>query len=131
MNDKKMKKVLIIEDDLSILSAYIEGLTMEGFDVFGAVTGKIGLGKIEEENPDIILLDLILPDMSGEEVLQEMGKQGLIEKFPVIVCSNRAGNANITNCINSLGARDYLIKSESSLEEVVKRINRVLSNSSS
>lgn len=124
-----MKKVLIIEDDLLILQAYIDGLKAQDFDAVGALSGAEGLKMIEENIPDVIILDLMLPDFSGEEILKIMGEKGLLEKIPVIVSSNRAGTENINNCINKLGAKDYLIKSDCSLEEVVRRINRVLAKS--
>jgi len=119
MNNKKT--ILVIEDEKGLLSALHERLS-EDFEVVTAVTGEEGLASIKVKKPDLILLDLMLPGMSGEQVLKELKETSATREIPVIVLSAKGDDATVVNCLNSLGATDYLVKSHFSLEEVVKKI---------
>jgi DNA-binding response OmpR family regulator len=121
---KKIKKILIIEDEELILRALTEGLKRRNYEICTAINGKIGLKKINQENPDLILLDLMLPLMSGQEVLQKMNDIKIIDKIPVIVLTNVSDGATLKECMN-LGAKEYIIKSNFSfndMEEIFKKI---------
>lgn len=121
----KTKTILVIEDEPGLLSALEERL-QEGFSVVTARTGEEGLDAIKAKKPDLVLLDLMLPEMSGEQVLKTMKEHGLTKDIPVIILSAKGDDATVVNCLNTLGATDYLVKSHFSLEEVVKKIEKNL-----
>lgn len=115
-------KILIIEDDKFLLKLYSEELTREGFEVSKASTGEEGLSKVEAEEPDLVILDLILPSKNGFEVLSEIKMDSEAEDIPVIILSNLGEEEDIERGLE-LGAEDYLVKTEfsmSKLPEVVK-----------
>lgn len=119
----KTKTILVIEDEPGLLSA-IEERLREEYLVVTARTGEEGLESIKVKKPDLVLLDLMLPKMSGEQVLKEMKERGATKDIPVIILSAKGDDATVINCLNSLGATDYLVKAHFSLEEVVKKIGK-------
>jgi DNA-binding response OmpR family regulator len=120
------KKVLIIEDEKSLAKALEIKIKEQGHEVIIAIDGKDGLKLVKKENPDLIILDLILPKMPGEQILKEMNEDGSIDKIPVLVVSNKADSANAQNCLKIWKAKDYLIKSDNSLEEIIIKVNKLL-----
>lgn len=98
-----MKKIAIIDDDVSISDMLAELLTREGYQVQRAYSGTEALLLLAGEKPDLILLDLMLPGLSGEEVLSQ------IEQVPVIVVSAKADTQDKVNLLLS-GAADYITK---------------------
>lgn len=98
-----MKKIAIIDDDVSISDMLAELLTREGYQVQRAYSGTEALLLLAGEKPDLILLDLMLPGLSGEEVLSQ------IEQVPVIVVSAKADTLDKVNLLLS-GAADYITK---------------------
>ena len=121
----KLKTILVIEDDTVLMAALGERLR-EDYLVVSARTGEEGLASIKVKKPDLVLLDLMLPEMSGEQVLKEMKEQSSTRDIPVIVLSAKGDDATVINCLNCLGATDYLVKSHFSLDEVAKKIERNL-----
>ncbi len=120
------KKILIIEDDEHIARVYAIKLGKEGVTLFTARDGEDGLGKIQSEIPDIVLLDLMLPIKDGFWVLEEKAKlSASIKKIPVIVLSN-LGQAEDINHARSLGAVDYIIKAGTSIQAVVDLVKEHL-----
>ena len=119
------KKILIIEDEELILKALSEGFERRGFEVSKAADGKKGLELIENEKPDLILLDLLLPIMNGQEVLEKMKEKGLLKKIPVIILTNMSDGATLKKCIK-MGAREYIIKVNFSFEDMERIIKEVL-----
>ncbi len=119
------KKILIIEDEELILKALSEGFNRRGFDIVKAEDGKRGLDLVESEQPDLVLLDLILPVMSGQELLEQMKQKGLVEKIPVIILTNVSDGVTLKKCM-SLGAKDYVIKANFSFEDMERAIKKVL-----
>jgi len=120
------KKVLVIEDDNILQRAMDIALSDAGFEVSQAFDGETGLSKAKTEKPDVILLDLMLPKIPGEQVLKEMNESGLIEKIPVVVFSVKGDEASIKNCLDIWGAKDFLTKSSYTVEEVVDKIRKVI-----
>ncbi len=119
-----MKKahILIIEDDRFLIKLYGDKLRREEFKVVEAITGEEGLHKVSIEEPDLIILDLVLPQKSGFEVLSEIKLDPKTKDIPVIILSNLGQEADIKRGLE-LGAVIYLIKSEFSvnqLPEIVK-----------
>ena len=83
-----MKKILLIEDEEIMIDLLQRKLNKEGYEVSIARNGEEGLKLMREQNPDIILLDIIMPRMGGFEVMEEMQKDKDLKKIPIIVISN-------------------------------------------
>lgn len=118
----KSKKILIVEDDDMLREMYKIKLTDENFNIDVAKDGNEGLMKIKEFQPDLVLLDLIMPRKNGFELLEEVSRDKGIKGIPIIVLSNLGQQADI-NLAKSLGAKDYVIKSNILLNDLVEKIN--------
>jgi DNA-binding response OmpR family regulator len=101
--------VLLIEDDPAIAEMYRVQLEYDGFQVTVATTGEIGLTNMESSRTDIVLLDLLLPDRSGLEIMADI-KQTLPNHPPVVILSNYGEPAMMDRGF-ALGALEYLVKS--------------------
>ena len=111
-----MLTILIVEDEPAYLDALKITLEPEGFSVLTAGNGRSGLGLFESDLPDIILLDLMLPDISGLDVLRSIRGRSDV---PVIVVSAKSAESDIVTALE-LGADDYLTKPYSSRELVAR-----------
>lgn len=119
-------KVLVVEDDQLMAGLLAEKLAKADFDVRLAVDGEIALKELENDVPDIILLDLILPGMSGFEILAKVKEDERTKAVPVIILSNLGSREEIDKGMK-LGATSYLIKANVLIEEVVKKIRETIS----
>jgi len=121
--DPKKIKILIVEDDIPLRDMYQARLEMDGYQVIVADDGEEGLAKTTEEKPHLILLDLMMPKISGMDVLDIIKSTPEIKNIPVIVLT-----ALTTSKTKSLvyGAEDYLVKSDCTLEDVVEKVKSVL-----
>ena len=99
-------KILIVEDDPGISDFIIPELEHEGYDTCLAVTGRDALDKFESEKPDFILLDVMLPELNGLEVLRRIRS---VSTVPVILETARGETIDKINGLN-LGADDYISK---------------------
>ena len=116
-------KILIIEDDRFLLKIYSDRLRREGFDVIGSITGIEGLSKAQSENPDVIILDIVLPGKNGFEVLSDLKLDQNTKNIPVIILSNLGQDSDVKKGLK-LGAVTYLIKTEfpvSQLPGIIKK----------
>ena len=104
--DKK-PRILVVEDDLSILTGLSMSLRFEGFEVIQAQDGRTGLQKAIDERPDLLVLDVMLPQMNGFEVLEELRARG--STIPVVVLSAKGVETDRVMGLN-LGADDYVVK---------------------
>ncbi len=116
-----MKKILIIEDDIFLGNVLVEKLKNEGFDVHLARDGAVGLQNIKEVKPDLILLDIILPNINGYEILEAKQKDPDIESIPVIIISNSGQPVEINRAL-TLGVKDYLVKAQFNPEDVLVKV---------
>lgn len=119
------KKILIIEDEAALQKALTEFLTAENFEVVGAWDGEKGLELAEKENPDIVLLDIILPKKDGYEVLTELKKNEQTKNIPVILLTNLESPEDIEKAF-ARGASTYLVKSDYKLEDIARKIKETL-----
>jgi CheY-like chemotaxis protein len=117
------KHVLIVEDDELLREIYATKLGMEGFTVTTACDGMDGLEKATANTPDIILLDMIMPRMTGLEFLMAYQKGG--GKAKTVIMSNKSSTKEI-NQAKALGVLDYLIKSQLTPQDIVVRVNEYL-----
>ncbi|MEO8637996.1 MAG: response regulator [Candidatus Taylorbacteria bacterium] len=116
-----MKKILIVEDDIFLGDVLLQKLKHGGYDAYLARDGALGFKQIKELKPDLVLLDLILPSMTGFEILEQKLKDPAISSIPVIVVSN-SGQAVEIDRVLALGVEDYLIKAEFNPDEVLQKI---------
>ena len=119
------RKVLIVEDDEFLLQMYSTKLELEGFKVLEAVNGLQGLKTAQKEKPDLILLDLNLPEMNGFEVLSNLKREDDTKDIKVLILTNYSQKEDIDRCL-SLGADDYLIKAHFVPSEVISKIKVIL-----
>ncbi|MBT4517015.1 MAG: response regulator [Candidatus Komeilibacteria bacterium] len=119
------KKVLIVEDDEFLLQMYSTKLELEGFQVLEAINGLQGLKVAQKEKPDLILLDLNLPEMSGFEVLSQLKREEDTKGIRVLILTNYSQKEDIDRCLK-LGADDYLIKAHFVPSEVISKIKVIL-----
>ncbi|MFL5319354.1 MAG: response regulator transcription factor [Myxococcaceae bacterium] len=115
-------KILIIEDDLSILTGLSINLRYEGYEVLQAQDGRDGLRKAVDDRPELIVLDVMLPEMNGYEVLKELRKRG--HHTPVVMLSAKGQEQDKIAGLD-LGADDYVAK-PFGLQELLSRIKAVL-----
>ncbi|MBI2410902.1 MAG: response regulator [Candidatus Kerfeldbacteria bacterium] len=120
-------KVLIVEDDKFLSELISTKLTKEGFNIVLATDGESGLQKAIAEKPNIILLDIMLPGMSGFEVLEALKKQAdqTVANIPVLILSNFGQESKVQQGL-SLGAKDYLVKANFTTAEIVEKIKKTL-----
>ena len=117
-----MAKVAIVEDDQAISMMYRIKFEAEGFTVETAANGKLGLELIESIKPDIVLLDLMMPEMNGDEMLTELRKKSWGKDIKVIILTN-SGEEQAPTSLKELGIRRYIVKAEMTprpLAEMVK-----------
>jgi DNA-binding response OmpR family regulator len=122
MSGDKPQRILVVEDDLAILTGLSMNLRFEGYEVMQAQDGRQGLQRALDEAPDLLVLDLMLPELNGFEVLKELRLRG--RDTPVVVLSAKGAETDKILGLN-LGADDYVVK-PFGLQELLARIKAVL-----
>jgi len=117
------KKILIIEDEYALVKS-LKSVLSQKYKVVSAANGKEGIKKAIKDKPDLILLDLLLPDMFGLEILKQLKKDSQTKDIPVVVLTN-LGNTETVSKIIQAGGQEYLIKSDYTLDEVVDKIGKI------
>lgn len=120
-----MKKILIIEDEESLLKVLDLKFKEEGFEVLRAVNGEEGLALATEHKPDIILLDIIMPKMDGITMLKKLRETPYGKSTNVIILTNLSDSASVVESMK-VGVYDYLVKTNWTLDAVVQRVKKVL-----
>lgn len=119
------KKVLIIEDDRFLGDLLASHLRKSGFSVELCPEAKTGLEKIHESPPSLLILDLLLPDINGFEVLEALKNEKIVPGLPVMVLSNLGQKTEIERAM-SLGANDFLIKAHFDLDSITAKVKQTL-----
>lgn len=117
--------VLVVEDTELLRRMYCDKLGQEGYRVLSAADGLEALSLLRSDTPDLILLDLIMPKMSGIEVLDLIKRDPRLNRVPVLILSNLGQDEDMQRALE-LGATDYLIKNEVRPNDVAERINGIL-----
>lgn len=120
-----MKKILIIEDDQNLLNNYQTELELRKFNVVSVTDGGKAVIAVEKENPDLILLDIMLPNKNGIDILEEVRSNDKFKTLPVIMLTNYGDEENIRRSLE-LGAIDYLKKYNVTPSDVGQRIEQIL-----
>lgn len=120
-----MTKIAIIEDDAVINQMYRIKFEAAGFDVQVANNGKSGVDMVESFAPDIILLDIQMPEMNGDEALKKIRAQTWGARIPVIILTNLSSE-EAPKSLKELGVRDYIVKAELTPSQVVSRVKDTL-----
>lgn len=120
-----MTKIAIIEDDAVISQMYRMKFEAEGFDVQLADNGKRGIDLVESYKPDIILLDIQMPEMNGDEALKEIRTKQSSKTTPVIILTN-LGSEEAPKTLHPLGIHSYIVKAELTPKQVVERVKKAL-----
>lgn len=120
-----MSKILFIEDETSLQKTLSSALESAGYEIVSAYDGEKGLELAKQSQPDLILLDLILPKMNGFDVLNELKKDRQTKDVPVIVLTNLESVEDVEKVIG-LGATTYLVKANYDLDDIVGKIGEVL-----
>lgn len=121
----KGKKLLLVEDDVSLRDMYVTRFSVEDFELEVATDGEAGLEKAMDWQPDVMLLDLRIPKLSGFEVLRKLKQQKETKDIPVIVLTALSGDADKKQVMD-LGAAAFLTKSETVPKEVLAQVLKVL-----
>lgn len=115
------KVVLLVEDNDFIRNMYQLKLAKADLTVIEAIDGRMALQRITEQKPDLVLLDLMMPNVGGLEVLKDLKKQGMLPDLPVIVLTNVMDPQTIDEA-KQLGAKDYIVKTDLTPSQVIDKL---------
>jgi len=118
------KKILIIEDDEAIsqnLSTALNG----DYEIFQALTGTSGLEMAKENNPDLILLDYMLPDISGFEVMRQLKEEEKFNEIPIVILTNRTDSKTISGIL-AAGGKEFWSKTDLSINDIVQKVREIV-----
>jgi len=119
------KKVLVVEDDETLREIYALKLAMEGFNVTTASDGLQALEAVRSSAPDLIILDMMMPRLSGLQFLRRYAQAGLSSPAKILVASNKTFRPEIEEATR-LGASEYLVKSRITPDDLVARVHKHL-----
>ena len=123
------QKVLVVEDDEFLRDLLVKKLLNQGFDAKDSVDSKTAFAVLAQSKQDIILLDLILPDMDGFEILEKIKADEKHRATPVLILSNH-GQPEDVDRVMALGAYDFMVKANHTLDEIVEKVQNVLKDTS-
>lgn len=115
------KKIVLVEDDEILSKVIHEELEEGGFNVARAVDGEAGLKLVRSKQPDLVLLDIIMPKKGGFEVLEELKKSPATSDIPVIILTMLGSDEDLKKGLK-LGAVDYIVKSQHAVAEIVEKV---------
>ena len=121
-----MPKIAIVEDDAAIAQMYRIKFESEGYEVDAAENGKLGLEMVEKMRPDVILLDLMMPEMTGDQMLQELRKTDWGKTTKVIILTNM-GEQEAPPILKELGVKKFIVKAEMTPKQVADLVQKELS----
>lgn len=121
----RKKKILIIEDDNVLRNMYSQKLQTDGFEVIGAADGVDAMDIFKKEDFDLVITDIMLPRMSGNEILEKIMSSKKGKNIPIIAWSNLPKEDDKNRAIE-LGAKEYLEKGKLTLEDVSETVKKYL-----
>jgi DNA-binding response OmpR family regulator len=123
--DQPRKKIVLVEDDPALAEIYKTRLELQGYNCFVAYNGIIALYFIQKDTPDLVLLDLMIPDISGGDVLRTMRRSSWGKDIPVYVISNLS-EAQAPAGLRDLGIAGYSVKANLEYGQVDEIANNIL-----
>jgi DNA-binding response OmpR family regulator len=118
-------KVALVEDDVALVQMYLSKLEHEGFNVKHAGNGLDGLELIKTFQPDVVLLDIMMPDSNGIDLLQHVYQVYPNDKLKIIIMTN-LDDPKLRKSLEQMGASAYLIKAEVTPTEIVEKIRSLV-----
>lgn len=122
-----MARILIVEDDALIIRLYQRVFLSKGYEVATATNGEEALGIVRSVNPDLILLDIMMPKLNGLETLKQLKAIPGIKKIPVVILTNLSSAVDAKTALQE-GAVKYLIKSDYKLKEVFDIVDGIVAS---
>lgn len=119
------KKILIIDDDENLATVLVDKLNFSGFQADCAFDGVLGLKKALETKPDLILLDVIMPNMSGWETLEKLRVDAWGEKVKVIMLTSLDKPESVAHAMEQ-GSIVFIVKTNNTLDQIVEKVKEVL-----
>lgn len=119
------KKILIVEDDTFLMSLLARKLASKGYGLLIAKDGKEALDVVNSGHPDTVLLDILMPNMNGFEVLEKIKASDETKNIQVIMLSNLGQQSDIDKALK-LGASHFLVKANTSPDEIVTKIEEII-----
>lgn len=121
-----MKKILIIEDDATIAELYKKELEKAEYEVLVSEIAGEGLRMAEEDRPDLILLDIMMPAIDGFTIIRNLKEKKETAKIPIVILTNLGSSEVFVNEAKRLGIASYLMKYKTSLKDMVETVKKVL-----
>lgn len=118
-------KVLIIDDDESLSAVFEAALQKNNIETVYSSNGKDGIDKARLEKPDLILLDQVLPDISGNEILKTLKMDSSTQNIPILILSNFSQEELVKEAINN-GAMDYVFKYQVEPQDLINKVKQTL-----
>lgn len=118
-------KILIIDDDENLSAVFEATFQKNGLETVFSLNGKSGIDKARSEKPDLILLDQVLPDISGNEVLKTLKADAQTQNIPIVILSNFSQEELVKEAINN-GAIDYVFKYQVEPQDLVNKVKQAL-----
>lgn len=128
--EEKKPTVFIIEDDPFVLRIYQRKLGNSGINVQLATNGVEGFERMKEAPPNLILMDLVMPQKDGFELIEDIKRTPSLQHIPIIVLSNLSQEKDIDR-VKGMGVEEYFVKAHTSIHAVVDRVNQLLGISES
>jgi len=123
--EKKERKIVLVEDDSLMSSILATHLIKEGFSIVSVTNGTQAFERIQAEQQSIVLLDIVLPGISGFDILQKLKQEESTKSIPVLILSNLGSKEEIQRGME-LGAEAYLVKANSMVEEITGKVREIL-----
>lgn len=121
-----MAKILLVDDDPLLIRMYQKKLENDGYEVETANDGQEALDKVPKFNPDLILLDIMMPKMNGYDVLKNLKANSATSNIPVIVLTNVSATDEDVEKGMELGAISYLVKAGNRPSAIVSKVKEIL-----
>lgn len=122
---EEAKKIMVIEDDRFLSSLIKARLEKDGFTVIQAFDGEEAMQLLKADKPNLVILDLIMPKVTGFEVLQMISITPGFEGVPVVILSNLAQDSDIEKA-RQLGAKEYFVKVKISIDDLIGKIKTLV-----
>ena len=125
--DKPIRKVIYFEDDNDMVELVRIILGREGYQISGIAEGKAGIKAVQQDSPDVVLLDLMLPDMNGWEIYQQLKHDESTAHIPVIVITAKAQSIDKVLGLEIAKVDDYISKPFTP-QELIERVDKVIAD---